>query len=96
MSDNFVLRAQLWDTIADCAVQTNADEALVDRIFADITAVIRQRTGWTLEECELLFADAKNRAMRAVDQAEENDALLIKVGDAIDAIVELLAEEDQP
>jgi hypothetical protein len=92
------LRKRLWNAIAYCAVDIanpNA-AATVDRIFDDITNVIRQRTGWTLNECELLFADAKNRAECALNQAEEDDALLVKVRDAVDVIVELLTEKEQP
>ncbi|HEY8124555.1 MAG TPA: hypothetical protein VIF88_03935 [Methylocystis sp.] len=93
--DNSDLRERVWEAIPFHSISfsnPNVAEA-VDRIFDDVANVIRQRTGWSLSDIELLLADAKNRANAALDQAEEADDRLVEVDDAVDAVVEMLTEE---
>jgi hypothetical protein len=101
--DADAFRDRLWDKLLESSVDAHRNEidadAVIEGVFADITAVLRKRFGWSIGETELFLADARSRADRALadfDGATPGaDATLIDIDDAADIAVVLLTEKDE-
>jgi hypothetical protein len=94
----------LWDELLDRSIARTVGgdaNAIVDDVFADVTAILRQRTGCTLGEAELMLADARSRADQALGNCHgAYDANVVDIDDATDAAVatieSMLNPEEQP
>jgi hypothetical protein len=98
MSKTSELRDALYDTfLMSAAVQSDHTQDVIDAIFKDFAAILRRHTGMSSADVDLALADARTRAEAASEEAFD-DLIPIKaaVSDAVEAVVELLGEEDQP
>ena len=91
--DAEAFRGRLWDILLNRSIaRADGVNAVVARVFADVTAVLCQHAGCTLGEAELLLADARSRADEELDVFDGGGggAAFVEIDDATDEAVGLV------
>lgn len=95
MSDRDELRDDLYDAFSmSSVVQGGKAEDVIDTIFADFATILRRQTGLSLNEIDLVLADARTRAGVALGEAIDNCVdVKSAVRDALDVIDERFGDD---